>query len=178
VSKSTFISDLNARIREAEQIIAHQNENLAALGHLLRIEMGESRPETATPTRVEGAQTDFAVDYKGKTSDIILTLVQLSGESGIRPRDIAETLVKHKLINRGSNAVHSHLSELKKKGLVQQKAEGLYIASSKQVAAQPAASPSAPAKKARKKRSMSPEGREAIRKAQKARWAAVKKAKS
>jgi hypothetical protein len=60
---------------------------------------------------------------------------------------------------------------------VQQKTEGLYVTSSKAVAANPATVPSVPAKKAQKKRRISPEGREAIRKAQKARWAAVKKAK-
>jgi hypothetical protein len=78
-------------------------------------------------------------------------------------------------MTKGSNAIHSHLSELKKKGLVQQKAEGLYVASPESVAAKPAAS--APVKKTQKKRSISPAGRENIRKAQQARWAAVKKEK-
>ena len=172
MSNSTFIGDLNARILEAERIIAHQNENLAALRHLLRIEMGESTPETATPKSGENAHTHSDIDYKGKTSDIILTLVQRSGEAGIRPRDIAETLVKHNLIHKGSNAVYSYLSEFKKKGLVRQKSEGIYVASAKP----PAITAAAP-QKSQKKRRLSPEGREAIRRAVKARWAAVKKAK-
>jgi len=173
VSKSTFISDLNARIREAEQIIAHQNENLAALRHLLRIEKGESTPETATLTSGGSSETHSDVDYKGKTSDIIMTLVQRSGNSGIRPRDIAETLVKHNLIHKGSNAVYSYLSEFKKKGLVKQKSEGLYVASAKPTVNSGAVAPPKP----QKKRKLSAEGREAIRRAVKARWAAVKKSK-
>jgi hypothetical protein len=86
--------------------------------------------------------------------------------------DIASILVEHKLMTKGSNAIYSHLSELKKKGLIQQKAEGLYVASSKPPVAKPLAVASAPAKKAPKKRTVSPETREAIRKALKARWAA------
>jgi hypothetical protein len=172
VSKSTFISDLHARVREAERIIADQNENLAALRHLLRIEMGESTPETVIPATVQGPQAHPEVDFKGKTSDVILTLVQRSGESGTRPRDIAEILVKHELMSKGSNAIYSYLSELKKKGLVRQKSEGLYVASTKRITVAPAAP-----KKAQKKRTLSPEGRESIRRAVKARWAAAKKAK-
>ena len=177
MSKSNFISDLNARIREAERIIAGQNENLAALRHLLRKEMGESLPGAVTPATVPGPQTHSGVDFKGKTSDIILSLVRQSGERGARPRDIAEILLEHKLITKGSNAVHSHLSQLKGKGLVKQNAEGFYVASSKPVAAKPPVAPAAPPKKRQKKRTLSPEGREAIRKAQKARWAILKKAK-
>ena len=171
--KSTFISDLRARILEAEHIIAHQNENLVALRHLLRIEEGESTPEAATTKIVESPQTHADIDYKGKTSDIILTLVHRSGESGIRPRDIAETLIKHNLIQKGSNAVYSYLGEFKKKGLVRQKSEGLYIGSAKPSAITAAAPPTA----SPKKRKLSKEGREAIRRAVKARWAAAKKAK-
>jgi hypothetical protein len=181
VSKTTFINDLNARVREAERIIAEQNENLAALRHLLGKETGPTEAmETAaaTPEPIYH-QAPADLDFKGKTSDIILTLVQRSGEGGTRPRDIAEILLAKKLITKGSNAVHSHLNQLKGKGLVKQNAEGLYVTSSKSVAAKPvnAAAPSAPAKKAQKKRRLSAEGREAIRKAQKARWAAVNKAK-
>jgi hypothetical protein len=176
VSKLTFLSDLNARIREAEQIIAQQNENLMALHHLLKNETGAEIPPAVTPANDHAPQANSAAP-KGKPSEIVLTLVQRSGEQGTRPRDIAAILVKQKLMTKGSNFVHSHLSELKKKGLVQQKAEGLYIASSKPLASQPAAAPSPLAGKKHKKRSMSPEGREAIRKAQKARWAAAKKAK-
>ena len=139
---------------------------------MLRIETGASTPETAKPNSVEGTQTPSDIDYKGKTSDIILTLVQRSGESGIRPRDLAEALVEHKLINKGSNAVYSYLSEFKKKGLVRQKSEGLYVASTK-----PTVVTAAAPRKPQKKRKLSPEGLEAIRKAVKARWAAVKKAK-
>jgi hypothetical protein len=79
-------------------------------------------------------------DFKGQTSDIILTLVQQSSELGTRPRDIAEILLKQKLIKKGSNAVHTHLSQLKAKGLVRQKAEGLYVASAMPVTATSAAS--------------------------------------
>ncbi len=177
MSKTTFVSDLNARVREAERIIADQNENLAALRHLLRIEMGEATPETVAPTKVESAPTHSDVDFKGRTSEIILALVQRSGESGTRPRDIAEVLVQRKLMKKGSNGVHSHLSELKKKGLVQQKAEGIYVASVKAAAAKPGAVEAAPAKKAQKKRRISAAGLEAIRAAQRARWAAAKKVK-
>ena len=175
MSKSSFISDLNARILEAERIIAHQNENLAALRHLLRIESGESTPEIATHKSAESTQTHPDVDYKGKTSDIILTLVHRSGDAGIRPRDIAETLVKHNLIHKGSNAVYSYLSEFKKKGLVRQKSEGIYVASAKPATNTTAGAPTASPKKPQKKRKLSPEGREAIRRAVKARWAAAKK---
>jgi len=176
VSKLTFVSDLNARIHEAEHIIADQNENLAALRHLLQKEMSAAMPAAVTPPTSHVPQA-ASVDLKGKPSEIVLTLVQRSGEGGTRPRDIAEILVEHKLMTKGSNAVHSHLSELKKRGFVQQKADGLYVATSKSAAAaKPAAVPSLPAKKAQKKRGMSQAGREAIRKAQKARWAAAKKA--
>jgi hypothetical protein len=192
VTTSKFVTDLNARIHAAEQIIADQNENLAALRHLLSKETVEptpngSTPVTVTPAKVAPAtapepRTQAGVDFNGKTSDIILALVQQSGEGGTRPRDIAEVLLGHKLIKKGSNAVYSYLSEFKKKGLVRLKAEGLYVASSKAVAAKPtAAKPvvvaSASAGKASKKRTMSAAGREAIRKAQQLRWAAVKKAK-
>lgn len=171
MSKSTFVSDLNARIREAEQIIADQDKNLAALRHLLRNEMGQEIPATVTAANGQAHQAN-SDDFKGKPWEIVLTLVQKSGEHGTRPRDIASILVERKLMTKGSNAIHSHLSELKKRGLVQQKGEGLYVASRKAVAAEPAAS--APAKRVQKRRSMSPAGREAIRKAQRARWAAVK----
>jgi hypothetical protein len=77
-------------------------------------------------------------------------------------------------MTKGSNAIYSHLSELKKKGLIQQKAEGLYVASSKPPVAKLVTVASAPAKSAPKKRTVSPETREAIRKALKARWAAKK----
>ena len=199
MSKSTFVSDLHGRILDAERIIANQNENLAALRLLLGKELGESIPKAVTPVKVAPApkvtpaakvapaakvtptivqapSEHPAVDFKGKTSDIIISLVQQSGGHGTRPRDIAEILLKRKLIKKGSNTVHSHLSELKKKGVVQQKAEGLYVASSKPAAVKPAAVSIAPVKKAKKKRKLTPEGREAIRKAVIARWAAVKKA--
>ncbi len=174
MAKSTFVNDLNARIREAELIIADQNENLAALRLLLHKEMGESVPETATHTAVSEPQTQPSVNFKGKQSEIILALVQQAGERGTRPRDIAEILLEHKLISKGSNAVHSHLSQLKGRGLVKQNSEGLYVGSSKTVAAKPGAAPAVSQKKTAKKRKLSPEGREAIRKAQKARWAALK----
>jgi len=177
VSKPTFVSDLNVRIREAERIIALQNENLAALRHLLRNEMGEEIPAAITTPENGHTSQASAIDFKGKPSEIVLALVQQSGEQGTRPRDIAEIFVTRKLMTKGSNSVHSHLSELKKKGLVQQKAEGLYIASSKSATAKAVAAPSVVVNRGQKKRTMSPEGREAIRKAQKARWAAVKKAK-
>jgi hypothetical protein len=194
VTKSNFLSDLQARIHEAERIIADQNENLTALRHLLRKETVEptpngSTPVTVTPVAVTAAsvapvtvqepRTNTGVDFKGKTSEIILALVKQSGEIGTRPRDIAEILLGHKLIKRDSNTVYSYLSEFKKKGLVKLKAEGLYIASSKATAAKPAAvtKPVAVASAPPQKRTMSAAGREAVRKAQKARWAAVKKAK-
>ncbi len=186
MTTSTFTRDLHARIQEAERIIADQNENLAALRHLLRLEIGESMPNGSTPASTTPAtvlepRTVTEIDFGGKQSEIVLALVKQSGESGTRPRDIAAILVEHKLIAKGSNAIYSHLSELKKKGLVKQKTEGLYVTSSKAIAATPiAAKPLAvapmPAKHAKKKRTMSPEARAAIRKAQKARWAAVKKA--
>ncbi len=178
MSKSTFVNDLNARIREAERVISNQNENLAALRLLLRKEMGESMPvaeapSTVTPAVVQTTHAHPGVDFKGRTSEIILGLVQQSGERGTRPRDIAEVLVKHKLMKKGSNTVHSHLSELKARGRVKQKAEGLYVASAKTVTATVTA---AAKKKAPTKHRLSAAGREAIRKAVKARWAAVKKA--
>jgi hypothetical protein len=63
-------------------------------------------------------------------------------------------------------------------GLVKQKAKELYVASAVSSADRPVGVLAAPANKLHKKRSMSLEGREAIRKAQKARWAPAKKAKS
>ena len=188
MSKSTFARDLQSRIHAAEQIIADQNESLAALRHLLHKELGESAPANGSnPTAITlktapETRTHAAIDFAGKQSEIVLALVQQSGENGTRPRDIAAILVGHKLIKKGSNAVHSHLSELRKKGLVKQNAKGLYVASSKAIAAkattaEPVVSASTPAKAGKKKRSMSAAGREAIRKAQKARWATVKKAK-
>jgi hypothetical protein len=196
VIKSTFLSDLQTRIQAAERIIADQNENLAALRHLLHKETAEPTPNgstpvtvtpaSAAPATVQESRTHPGVDFKGKTSDIILALVQRSGEEGTRPRDIAEILVEHKLMTKGSNTIYSYLSEFKKKGLVKLKAEGLYVAA-KVVAAKPvavaslAAKPLAvtatPAKQGQKRRKMSAAGREAIRKAQKLRWAAVKRAK-
>ena len=178
MSKSTFISDLNARVLEAEKIIAHQNENLVALRHLLRIEMGEPTSEEVTPKSAEGTHTHSDVDFKGRTADIVLALVNQAGGNGTRPRDIAAILLKQKLMKKDSNLVHSQLSELKKKGLVRQNSEGLYFGSSKSTAPEPmAATPSVPVKIAKTKRKISAAGREAIRKAQKARWAAVRKAK-
>jgi hypothetical protein len=177
VSKLTFVNDLKVRIREAEQIIALQNENLTALRHLLRNESGEEPAAVAITPENGSASQASSIDFKGKPSEIVLALVEQSGERGARPREIAEVLVTRKLMIRGSNAIHSHLSELKKKGLVQQRADGLYTASSKSATAKPVVAPSAPVNKSKKKRTMSPEGREAIRKAQKARWAAVKKTK-
>ena len=202
MTKSTFVSDLHSRIHAAERIIADQNESLAALRHLLRKETAEPTPNGSTPVTVtpvtvtpatvrhsvvapatvQESRTHPGVDFKGKTSEIILALVHRSGEHGTRPRDIAEILVEHKLMKKGSNTIYSHFSELKKKGLVKLKAEGLYVAASKLVAAQPlAAKPvavaSVAAKHPQKRRKMSAAGREAIRKAQQARWAAVKKAK-
>lgn len=180
---SNFVKDLQSRIHAAEQIIADQNESLAALRHLLHKELGESAPANgSTPTAIAPkiapeTRTPAAIDFKGKQSEIVLALVQQAGESGTRPREIAEILVKHKLIAKGSNAVHSHLSELKKKGLVKQNTEGLYVAASNAIAVKPVAVMATPAKTAPKKRIMSAAGREAIRKAQKARWANVKKAK-
>ncbi len=109
---------------------------------------------------------------KERTSEIVLALVRRSGETGAKPRDIADTLVKHNLIHKGSNAVYSYLSGFKKKGLVRLKSEGLYVASAK-----PMATTGTTPQKSRKKLRLSAEGIEAIRKAQKARWAA-KKAKS
>jgi hypothetical protein len=169
VSKSTFIDDLNTRIREAERIIADQNENLAALHHLLHKETGKGGQEAVTPATTPEPQAHPGPNFKGKTSDIIFTLVQQSGEHGTRPRDIAGILVRQKLIKKGSNAVHSHLSVLKAKGRVRQKAEGLYVVSAKAVPVAAAAP-----KKEQKKRTLSLAGREAIRKAQKARWATKK----
>jgi len=196
VTKSTFVSDLHARIQAAERIIADQNESLAALRHLLHKETAEPTPNGSTPVAVtpvtvtpatvrhsvvapatvQEPRTHPGVDFKGRTSEIILALVKQGGEGGTRPRDIAEILVQRKLMTKGSNTVYSYLSEFKKKGLVKLKAEGLYVAASKLVAAKPVAVASVPAKKAQKRRKMSAAGREAIRKAQKARWAAVRKA--
>jgi hypothetical protein len=177
VSQS-FIRDLNARIREAEQIISEQNENLSALRHLLAKEMGNQTPAPVTPPPNGDALLELSsIDFKGRTSDIILALVHRSGKNGTRPRDIAATLLEHKLMGKGSNAVHSHLSELKKKGLVRQNSEGFYVGSSKPATVEPNAVSVVPAKAAKKKRKMSAAGREAIRKAQKARWAAVQKSK-
>jgi hypothetical protein len=177
---SNFLKDLHARIQEAERIINHQNENLAALRHLLRNEVGESVSNSSTPAPVTAPsisqpRSDAEIDFKGKLAEIVLALVQQTGDGGTRPRDIAEILIEHKLVRKGSNTVYSHLSELKKKGLVKQKAEGLYVASAKPSAAKPVTS--IPAEKAQKKRSLSAAGREAIRKAQKARWAGVRKTK-
>lgn len=170
MSKSTFISDLNARIAESERIISEQNEYLSALRHLLDKETANAAPLKVTPSlNGPGTQVPSDIDFKGRTSEIVLALVQRSGENGTKPRDIAETLLKHNLINKGSNAVYSYLSEFKKKGLVRLKSEGLYVAATKPMAAT-AATP----QKSRKKRKLSPEGLEAIRKAQKARWAAKK----
>jgi hypothetical protein len=176
VSQS-FIRDLNARIRESEQIISEQNEYLSALRHLLAKEMGSqtTAPVTSAPNG-DALLEPSSIDFKGRTADIILALVHRSGAKGTRPRDVMATLLEHKLIGKGSNSVHSHLSELKKKGLVRQNSEGLYVGSSKPATAAPNAVSVVPAKAAKKKRKMSAAGREAIRKAQKARWAAVKKA--
>jgi hypothetical protein len=177
VSQS-FIRDLNARIREAEQIISEQNENLSALRHLLAKEMGNQMPAPVTSTPNGDALPEpSGIDFKGRTSDIVLALVHRGGAKGTRPRDVMATLLEHKLIGKGSNAVHSHLSELKKKGLVRQNSEGLYVGSAKSATVGPNAVSVVPAKAAKKKRKMSAAGREAIRKAQKARWAAAKKAK-
>ncbi len=188
MTKSTFVSDLQTRIHAAERIIADQNESLAALRHLLRLEIGESIPNGLTPASITPATvpepgTAAVIDFKGKQSDIILSLVKQGGEGGTRPRDIAAILVEHKLLKKGSNAIYSHLSELKKKGLVKVKSEGLYVGSSKAIAAKPAApKPVAVASVAArraptKKRVLSAAAREAMSTAQKARWAKVKKAK-
>ena len=200
--QSTFVKDLNARIHDAERIISEQNEKLTALRYLLAKESsgeGESQPEhhhvaAAAPVKhvapvaaaaaAPAAHSHAGIDFKGRTSDIILALVRQSGAAGTRPRDIAATLLERKIIGKGSNAVHSHLSELRKRGHVKQNAEGHYVSSSKSaVAAAPApAAPAhvaaAPAAKTTQKRRLSAAGREAIRKAQKARWAAARKAKA
>ncbi len=181
MSESKFVNDLNARIRQAERIVAEQNANLAALRHLLGKEMGESIQEPVTPatvTSVAARKPQVPVDFKGRTSDLILALVRQHNGHGVRPRDIAEILLSKNLMRKGSNIVHSHLSELKKKGLVRQNSEGLYFDSLQSTAPEPAAAtPSVPVKIAKTKRKISAAGREAIRKAQKARWAAVRKAK-
>lgn len=176
MSKSTFIEDLNIRIRDAERVIAAQNEHLVALRHLLHKETGAAAaPPPLTPAHSAEPPSHPGVNFKGRTSEIILALVQQSGEHGTRPRDVAEILLKRKLMKKGSNMVHSHLSELKARGMVKQKAEGLYVVSAKPVSVAPVAAKKA--KRAGKKRKLSPEGREAISKAVKARWAAIKKAK-
>ncbi len=197
--RSSFVNDLNARIKDAERIISEQNENLTALRYLLGKELsGESEPQpekkpAVTPVKsptvtAHAPQTHAGIDFKGRTSDIILALVRQTNGVGTRPRDIAATLVERKLIAKGSNAVHSHLSELRKRGLVKQNADGLYVSSSKSAAAPahvataaavaPTAPSVAPQVKTGKKRRLSAAGREAIRKAQKARWAASRKATS
>ncbi len=173
MSKNTFITDLKTRISESERIISEQNEYLSALRHLLAKETANAAALPADPSQDSRApEVHSDLDFKARPSEIVLALVQRSGETGTRPRDIAETLVKHNLIHKGSNAVYSYLSEFKKKGLVRLKSEGIYVASTKPMAVK-AATP----QKSGKKRRLSPEGLEAIRKAQKARWAA-KKAKS
>jgi hypothetical protein len=177
------VNDLNARIRQAERIVAEQNANLAALRHLLGKETGEFIQEPLTPATISSVaarkpQVQEVVDFKGRTSNVILALVRQRNGHGVRPRDIAEILLSKKLMSKGSNIVHSHLSELKKKGLVRQNSEGLYFDSSPSTAPEPAtATSSVPVKIAKTKRKISAAGREAIRKAQKARWAAVRKAK-
>jgi hypothetical protein len=176
VSKSTFISDLNARIKESEKTIADHQANLSALRHLLSRETGgdaTSEPE-ASANNGHSSAGHADIDFKGRTSDIILAIVQRSGENGTRPRDISEILLSKKLVSKGSNTVHSHLSELKKRGMVRQNPAGLYVVPSKPAVA---AAPATPAKTAKKKHRLSAAGREAIRAAQKARWAASKKAK-
>ncbi len=196
--RSSFVNDLHARIKDAERIISEQNESLTALRYLLGKELsGESEPQpekklAVTPVKpptvaAPAPQTHTGIDFKGRTSDIILALVRQTNGAGTRPRDIAATLVERKLIAKGSNAVHSHLSELRKRGLVKQNADGLYVSSSKPTAAPahaaaaaaaPTAPSAAPPAKTGKKRRLSAAGREAIRKAQKARWAASRKATS
>jgi hypothetical protein len=177
------VNDLNARIRQAERIVAGQNANLAALRHLLGKELGEPVQELPTLAALSSVaarkpQVQEVVDFKGRTSDVILALVRQRNGHGVRPRDIAGILLSKKLMSKGSNIVHSHLSELKKKGLVRQNSEGLYFDSVKSTALEPAAAtPTVPVKIAKKKREISAAGREAIRKAQKARWAAVRKTK-
>jgi hypothetical protein len=175
------VNDLNARIRQAERIVDEQNANLAALRHLLGKERGEPIQEPVTPATIRSVaarKPQVQVDFQGRTSDVILALVRQCNGQGVRPRHIAEILLSKKLMSKGSNIVHSHLSELKKKGLVRQNSEGLYFDSLQSTAPEPAvATPSAPVKIAQKKRKISAAGREAIRKAQKARWAAVRKAK-
>jgi len=169
--------------RQAEQIIAEQNANLAALRHLLGKEMSEFIQEPLTPAPISSVaapkpQVQEVVDFKGRTSEVILALVRQRDGHGVRPRDIAEILLSKKLMSKGSNIIHSHLSELKKKGLVRQNSEGLYFDSLKSTAPESVvAAPSVPVKIAKTKRKMSVAGREAIRRAQKAHWAAVRKAK-
>ena len=61
MSKSTFISDLSARIRDAERIIADQNENLVALRHLLQKEIGEETPAAVAPPAVQAPHAHAGV---------------------------------------------------------------------------------------------------------------------
>lgn len=144
---------------------------------MLLIETGESTLEASTRKSVNGVQTHSEVDFKGRTSEVVLALVNRAGENGTRPREIAAILLKQKLMKKGSNLVHSQLSELKKKGLIRKKSDGLYFGFSESTSPDPRGVSVGPAKNARKKRKLTAAGREAIRKAQKARWAAVKKAK-
>jgi hypothetical protein len=69
--------DLNTRIRESERIISEQNEYLTALRHLLAKETAGSIPApivAATPSHTFPEPSD--IDFKGRTSEIILSLVQ------------------------------------------------------------------------------------------------------
>ena len=111
MSKNTFITDLKTRISESERIISEQNEYLSALRHLLAKETANAAALPADPSQDSRApEVHFDLDFKARPSEIVLALVQRSGETGTRPRDIAETLVKHNLIHKGSNAVYSYLS--------------------------------------------------------------------
>ncbi len=75
------MNDLNARIRQAERIVAEQNANLAALRHLLGKETGEFIQEPLTPATISSVaarkpQVQEVVDFKGRTSNVILALVR------------------------------------------------------------------------------------------------------
>jgi hypothetical protein len=122
VSKSAFISDLNTRVREAERIIADQNENLAALRHLLRIEMAESTSERAVEA-VAVAHT--SPKFAGNKTAFALEIVRLSGSRGAAAKDVRQEFLSQK-VPHGENTIYDALSYLVGQKKLERK-EGRYF---------------------------------------------------
>jgi hypothetical protein len=161
VSKSAFISDLNARVREAERIIAEQNENLAALRHLLRVEMAESTSEPVVET-VAVAQT--SPKFAGNKAAFVLEIVKLFGSRGAVAKEVRQEFLTQK-IPHGENAVYDALSYLVGRKKLERK-EGRYFVVGKPLSGERLAKSSGSR--------LSPAGRQRIVDAAKKRWAPKK----